>query len=145
MVRTTQKDIERFNGKWTQEGECRIWKGKLDRDGYGTFFFLKKNRRAHRVSYYIHIGEIPKGMFVDHLCKNRNCVAVGHLRLVTPKENSLDNSRSIPALNARKTHCKQGHLFDRKYGKQRYCSVCQSEKTRRLRQKWRDEANAVMC
>lgn len=77
-------------------------------------------------------------MVVDHICGNRNCVKPDHLRLLTPKENALDG-RGLGAINARKTHCKNGHPFDRKYGKQRYCSICQAAKTKRLRKKWAEE------
>lgn len=79
------------------------------------------------------------GMVVDHHCGIRACVNPSHLRLQTPRQNSLENSRSAAAVNARKTHCAHGHPLDRKYGKQRYCSICQAAKTRRLRAKWRAE------
>ena len=84
-------------------------------------------------------------MVIDHVCKNRNCVEVTHLRLVTSKQNSLENSKSVGAINSQKTNCKFGHPLDRKYGKQRYCSTCQAEKTKRLRKKWLVEANEIGC
>lgn len=143
MEKFTDSEKERFNSKWIEKGGCHLWQGYLDRDGYGTFFFRKMNRRAHRVSYYYTMGDIPKGMVIDHICGNRSCVKPDHLRLLTPRENALDG-RGIGAINAKKTHCKNGHPFDRKYGKQRYCSVCQTAKKRRLQKKWR-EADTVAC
>jgi HNH endonuclease len=144
----TKAELERFNSKFIIEDGydgCHLWQGALDRDGYGSFYFRKKLRRAHRVAYFIHVGEIPNGMFVDHICKNRNCVKASHLRLVTPRQNALENSRAVSARNAMKTHCKNGHPFDKVYGKQRYCSICQNEKRARLRKKWKAEADAVKC
>jgi hypothetical protein len=145
MNRYTASELERFNSKWEQSGDCRLWLGPLDKDGYGTFFFKKRGRRAHRVAYFMQVGDIPEGMVVDHVCKHRHCVAVAHLRAITPRENSLTNSNSIAAKNALRTNCKNGHPFDRQYGNQRYCSICQSEKTKRLRKKWATEIKSVAC
>jgi len=139
------KETDRFNSKWTEHGDCHLWNGPLDKDGYGTFYFRKKNRRAHRVAYYFYNGAIPDGMVIDHICKNRNCVAPSHLRCVTVAENILTNSRTVSAQNAMKTHCKNGHVFDRKYGKQRYCSICDRAKQNRLRKEWQSEANSIKC
>lgn len=143
MERYTNSEKERFDSKWIEKNGCFLWQGPLDKDGYGTFYFRRKNRRAHRVAYYYTIGDIPQGMMVDHICGNRHCVKPDHLRLLTPKENALDG-RGLGAINAKKTHCKQGHPFDRKYGKQRYCSICQAAKSRRLQKKWRKE-DTVAC
>lgn len=146
MVYIEQKVLDRFNSFYkVSENGCKIWTNYLDKDGYGSFYFFKKLRRAHRFSYFITHGEIPKGMVIDHVCKNRNCVEVTHLRLVTSKQNSLENSKSVGAINSQKTNCKFGHPLDRKYGKQRYCSTCQAEKTKRLRKKWLVEANKIGC
>ena len=138
MERYTEDEKKRFDSKWVEDKGCYLWQSPLDRDGYGTFYFRKKNRRAHRVSYYYTTGNIPEGMVVDHICGIRNCVKPDHLRLLTPRENALD-SRGIGAINAKKTHCKNGHSFDRKYGNQRYCSICQAAKTKRLRKRWSEE------
>ena len=145
MAYAEQAEIERFNRNWRSVKDCHIWQNSLDRDGYGHFYFRKKNRCAHRFAYYITNGDIPTGMMIDHICKNRNCVNIKHLRIVTPKQNTLENSNSVGAINKAKTHCKNKHPFDRKYGKQRYCSKCQAEKNKRLHKKWLEEANKIKC
>lgn len=138
------KDIKRFESFYKIINNCFVWQGYKDKDGYGTFYFKKKNRRAHRVSYYIKFGDISKDMVIDHICKNRSCVNPEHLRLVTKEQNTMENSKSIGAVNKAKKFCKNGHVFDRFYG-QRYCSTCQAEKTKRLRAKWKSEAGSVLC
>lgn len=96
---------------------CWIWLGHLQPNGYGT---LKVGGRAgrsvyaHRVSYETHVGPIPPGLEIDHLCRVRNCVNPEHLEPVTRRVNV---QRGIgPALlgrlNANKTHCSNGHPFD---------------------------------
>lgn len=136
----TPDEHSRFMAKIEEKNGCWLWTGPLDRDGYGTFYFRRKGRRAHRVGWYMTRGDIPSGLVVNHVCGNRHCVNAQHLELVTVRENALKDSRSVGAINARKTHCKHGHPFDRtmtvKGRIQRVCSVCEREKHRRLRRKW---------
>ena len=72
----------------TQEG-CWSWKNKLD-NGYGSVKTGIKKLRAHRVSWLIYRGEIPKGLFICHSCDNRECTNPEHLFLGTHKINMLD-------------------------------------------------------
>ena len=73
------------------KGGCWIWKAAKDKDKYGLHSFRgNKNSRAHRVSYTLYIGEIPRGKQVLHRCDNPSCVKPEHLFLGTPKDNMLD-------------------------------------------------------
>ena len=51
-----------------------------------------KNVLAHRYAWERANGPIPSGMHVDHLCWNRTCVKVEHLRLVTQAQNNQNLS-----------------------------------------------------
>lgn len=143
-----EKDMERFKSFYKIINNCFVWQGFLDKDGYGIFTFKQKRRKAHRVAFYFEKGDIPKDMVIDHLCRNRACVNSEHLRMVTKVQNVMENSNSVGAVNKKKIHCKMGHPFNKIYGikkKQRYCSICENEKSKRLQKKWLNEANKILC
>lgn len=136
----TPEEIARFKGKTVENSTgCWLWQGPLDRDGYGTFYFRRRNRRAHRVGYFLLNGPIPEGLVINHTCRNRACVNPQHLHLVDVSANAMKDSSSPAYVNSQKTICPRGHPYDRHYGKQRYCSICQNAKAKRLRAKWRAE------
>jgi len=116
-VLTTAPGItERFLSKVSHQGECWEWIAFRDRDGYGKFFTHKVNgcavkEYAHRWAYSRWRGDIPEGMQIDHLCRNRACVRPEHLEAVTAKVNN-SRSNSLSAQRARKTHCVRGHPLE---------------------------------
>ena len=66
---------------------CQLWRGSLDKDGYGTAYVRGRKVRAHRWAWELENGPIPKGLLVLHACNNPPCVRVSHLYLGTQKEN----------------------------------------------------------
>lgn len=91
-------------------GPCWLWTAAADSNGYGTFKVGVKMVGAHRVAYELLVGPIPDGFHIDHLCRVRACVNPAHLEPVTSRENTL-RGVGFSAVNARKTHCPQGHQF----------------------------------
>ncbi len=67
--------------------KCKIWEKGKDKDGYGRLRTGGKEYRAHRYFYEKEKGLIPKGMQIDHLCRNPSCIEVSHLEVVTQAEN----------------------------------------------------------
>src|SRR5689334_17638258 len=70
--------------------ECWPWLGAITHDGYGRFGFSRNQVMAHRMSFRVNVGEIPRGLCVCHHCDNPICVNPDHLWLGTNWDNQLD-------------------------------------------------------
>jgi len=95
------------------ETNCWEWtKSKFSSTGYGRISVRVKSRCAHVISYKLFIGEIPKGLELDHLCRVRHCVNPAHLEPVTRKENMI-RGKNPASQNYHKTACIRGHAFSK--------------------------------
>ncbi|MDE2813132.1 MAG: hypothetical protein OXM01_08915 [Gemmatimonadota bacterium] len=71
-------------------GDCLIWLGRLNSDGYGTGRFPgSKEALAHRAAYEISRGQ-PAADNVLHLCHRRFRIQPSHLYDGSAKENNQD-------------------------------------------------------
>ena len=101
---------ERFWSKVVaREDGCWVWTGSRGRWGHGRVQRGGRNSvvLAHRVAYELLVGEIPKGLTLDHLCFNTSCVNPTHLEPVTNAENVRREMQRL-----RPTHCPKGHPYD---------------------------------
>lgn len=97
MSRAARPLEERFWEKADKSGECWEWTSTKTAGGYGMFTLRRGSTRcAHRVAYELTVGEIPAGLDIDHICRNRGCVRPEHLRTATRKQNTenLSGARS---------------------------------------------------
>jgi len=134
--------MARFLAKLSKDGGgCWLWTAAANAAGYGVMRVRMRMLRAHRVSYELHVGTIPDGLMLDHLCRNTLCVNPAHLEPVTQRENVM-RGRGICPLNAAKTHCPYGHPYSgrnlllagtRKVRKCRQCIADRSQEKNRRR------------
>ena len=89
-----QNPTTRFLKFVNKTSNCWLWTGGIFKCGYGKFRGpTGKTIYAHRFSYEIHKGEIPKDKWVLHTCDIRLCVNPWHLWLGTRLENMQDASK----------------------------------------------------
>jgi hypothetical protein len=94
----TPKIWVRFRSKvgGPEEGGCRLWQAPPTTGGYGHFHLIRVGRAsagisAHRAALLLGVGLPPAdGLEAAHSCRNRNCVAVAHLRWATVAQNAAD-------------------------------------------------------
>jgi hypothetical protein len=115
--------------------------GRLSTGGYAVITVNGHLFRSHRFLFEKIIGPIPDGLFIDHLCRNRACSNPLHLEPVTSRENTL-RGIGITSINAKKTHCKNGHLLSGKNLNEkkakmggRACRICNTISKREWRRK----------
>ena len=104
--------IYRFLKLVDSTANCWIWKGATTKSGYGVFSLNCKYIRAHRASYILHKGEIPKNMLVLHSCDVKNCVNPSHLRLGNFQDNMNDRKKRNRFIATKGEKCKTSKLTD---------------------------------
>jgi hypothetical protein len=112
---------------------CWLWRGPR----YGTFMYEGRPEHAHRVSWLMHRGAIPAGIYVLHRCPagdNPRCVNPDHLYLGTPRDNVADMDRQ----GRRRTVVAPAHTKAR--GERVHTAKLTAEQVRAMRDRRRDGA-----
>lgn len=105
-------------------GPCHDWLGATDAQGYGVFAAAgRRKTKAHIYAFERLNGPVPlqgpgapfptRRVPLDHFaCDRPICCNPAHVRVSTPRENTLRSLTAPAAINARKTHCKRGHPLE---------------------------------
>ena len=108
MANKKTSSSERFWSKVKKGPDCWEWIGGKYYNGYGQFFQNPNKITAHRYSYELHFGLIPRDLVVCHRCDNRSCVRPGHLFVGTQKDNIQDMQQKGRKVNADTRGVKNG-------------------------------------
>lgn len=117
---------------------CHISTYSVASHGYAQVGWHEDGERivtlCHRVIWTWFRGAIPDGMTVDHMCKNRRCIRLQHLRLIS----NLENARRTSGRDWPLGQCVNGHS-DAEYwvpkagrGGKGFCLRCKTE----AREQW---------
>lgn len=85
--------VDKFWSRIFKTSTCWLWEGGRTTNGYGIFYFGKRSHYAHRLSWELHFGPIPKGLYVLHDCPDEDhpcCVNPTHLWLGSAEDNAKD-------------------------------------------------------
>jgi len=131
--------LERVMGRLVpNENGCLIWPGARHGNGYGMVKWHGHDVSVHRLLWELLKAPLPSGILLHHVCTNKLCCNVDHLRPMTKKEHSAchpegpDRGRRSPK---RTEKCRNGHpkTPENTYvcGNLRLCRECRRIKNRR--------------
>jgi len=122
---------EMFWARVDKTGECWIWTGARNPNGYGVVRRRPKRWLVHAYAWTEEHGPVPEGLELDHLCRNRICVRPSHLEPVTHAEN-MRRAHEANGTGKYALSCPHGHPYSgdnvrvEKRG-YRFCVTCRRE------------------
>jgi HNH endonuclease len=113
--------------KFVVVGDCHVSTYSVASHGYAQIGWHSRGDKlrgttAHRATWTHFNGQIPEGMTIDHLCKNRPCVRLEHLRMLS----NFENARRTFGRDWPEGQCRHGHDNSelRWNGSKWYCGIC---------------------
>lgn len=83
---------ESLRARSVRDGDCIVYTGHRTTKGYGAISVNYDTIPAHRFAWEVEKGPIPDGMQIDHICHNKACVNVDHLRVTTAQQNKSNHN-----------------------------------------------------
>lgn len=132
------KGVDRSTGNGPH-GDCWLWTKSLQASGYGNAWDGAVTT-AHRLSYRIHHGDIPKGLDVMHSCDVRHCVNPDHLSVGTRSQNMRDAKAKGRLRKPVPENCSAGHplrgspnlhVREREGRRDFVCRICAADRRKR--------------
>lgn len=112
--RITISKLEKILANSIPVGDCYIHQNS-HHSGYSYTRLFTNKYGTHRIIKAVADGKNYPSLVTDHLCRNRACIRLSHLELVTSDENvkrGVSAEIFINTVIAKKkaqTHCKNGH------------------------------------
>ena len=99
--------------------------GTLKPNGYYSVCLRPKQRLCHRIVWELHYGEIPDGMSIDHIDRDRGNNRIENLRLSTPYKQQRNRKRKhLPYVSKEGNRFKSNFWLNKDY---HYCGCYATE------------------
>ena len=117
-----------------RENGCWYWLGAINKTGYGVSSIDGQKTLAHRAFWIFENGQVPEGMDLDHLCRNRACINPEHLEVVTRSVNLRRGFEARGCRNGHKFNNEDFSIVHRSDGTtERRCKVCHRANNKRVK------------
>jgi hypothetical protein len=104
---TLTKDILRSRITVHPETGCWLYKGAVDRFGYGRVFLAGKERKAPKVYYEVFVGPVPRKARLIHALSRKDCIGAA---CCNPAH--LEVAQSFASIRFARRICPKGHLIE---------------------------------
>lgn len=128
--------VVRFWSKVDRSGDCWLWTGQVNNQGYGRLDLWTDNKHervlSHRLAYAFFSGEDVTGLVIRHDCDTPRCCNPAHLRTGTQADNMRDaverNRANLDGLAAYR-QLRDERVAERIADGTKTCSTCEQVKS----------------